>query len=152
MKIKSTIISLLLFAGLFFLPGYVMANQNDLPISDTILIHQYNEQAFHFYYYSNLDSCKYYALLAFKLSDNLLQTPVIKNNEALLNRCKILKARSLTNYARAIENKLVQAAEDTLKAAIELVKETGNKREEAAIYSALGTIHDFNAENDLSIE
>jgi len=57
MKIKSAIVLLFLFAGLFYLPGFVKANQNDLHISDTILIDQYNEQAYHYYYYSNLDSC-----------------------------------------------------------------------------------------------
>ncbi len=152
MKIRSTIISIFLFAGLFSLSGLIKANQNDLRISDTILIHQYNEQAYKYYYYSNPDSCKYYAVLALKLSDNLLLTPAIKNNEAILSRCKILKARSMINYARAIENIRVLAAQDTLKAALELVNETGNKHEEAAIYSALGTIYDFRSQSDRSIE
>jgi two-component system, NtrC family, sensor kinase len=76
----------------------------------------------------------------------------VKNNEALLNRCKNLKAISLTNFARGIENKNITAARDTLTKALDLVKETGNKREEAAIYTAFGTMYDFNGQSELAIQ
>ncbi|MBN2173871.1 MAG: tetratricopeptide repeat protein [Bacteroidales bacterium] len=152
MKLKESIISITLLAGIFLFVGLLAAAQNDVQISDTSRIYQLNDQAYQYYYYSNLDSCKFFALQALQWSDKLLGLETVKNNEALLKRCKNLKAISLTNFARGIENKNITAARDTLTKALELVKETGNKREEAAIYTAFGTMYDFNGQSELAIQ
>ena len=152
MKLKGSIISITLFAGIFLFGSLLAAAQNGVQISDTSRIHQLNEQAYHYYYYSNLDSCKFFALQALQWSDKLLGLEIVKNNDALLNLCKNLKAISLTNFARGIENKNITAARDTLSKALDLVKETGNKREEAAIYTAFGTMYDFNGQSELAIK
>jgi signal transduction histidine kinase len=152
MKLKESIISNTLFAGIFLFGSLLAAAQDDAQISDTSRIQQLNEQAYHYYYYSNLDSCKYFAILALQWSDKLLGLETVKNNEALLDRCKNLKAISLTNFARGIENKNIVAARDTLTKALDLLRETGNKREEAAIYTAFGTMYDFNGQSELAIQ
>ncbi|MEZ5196792.1 MAG: tetratricopeptide repeat protein [Bacteroidales bacterium] len=151
MKLRRSIISILLFTGIFPFTGFIAVGQR-AQISDTKRIHQLNDQAYHYYYFSNLDSCKFFALQALRWSDKLLGLDSVKNNSALLKRCKNLKAISLTNFARGIENKNITAARDTLTKALDLVKETGNKIEEASIYTAFGTMYDFNGQSELAIQ
>lgn len=152
MKLKVLIISIFLFTGIFLFGGLFAAAQKDVQLSDTNRAHQLNKQAYEYYYLSNLDSCYYFAHKALNLTDSLLQLEAVKSNPQYLNRCRILKARSLTNIGRSFSNKDIEKAKDTLLAAIEIVKKTGNESEEANIYATIGNILSFNSRYKVALE
>ena len=152
MKVKRFIIWLFIITGLMIRQEDVFAEPPDASSSDTNAIHYFNEQAHEYYYLSNLDSCYYFALKALSLTDSLLQLESVKNNPHYLNRCRILKARSLTNIGRSLGNKDIDKAKDTLMAAIEIVKKTGNESEEVNIYATIGNILSFNSRYKVALE
>ncbi len=88
------------------------------------------------------DSCLANSSLALQLSDNLITSINGSKNLKYLNRCKILKAISLKNIARSIRYTDTERALDTLQTALLLVQESGDKNEEAAVYSLMGLIHE----------
>ncbi len=152
MRLKKVFISSVFIAGIIGWQGNIVVAQSVLVPGDTSRIRHLNDRAYNSYYYADLDSCKYYASLALQLTDSLLASEAVKIDKAILNKCKVLKAISLTNFARGIENKNINAALDTLQTAFDLILETNDKLEEAKIYSAIGTIYDFNGQYNLAIE
>ncbi|MBN1340528.1 MAG: tetratricopeptide repeat protein [Bacteroidales bacterium] len=139
-----------MLAGMFFRQEGLFARPANTFTSDTSKINILNDLAWEQFYNSNLDSCLYFATLALTLSDSLLKSEPVKFNKHYLNRCRILKARSLTNIGRAIVTNDIETAQDTLQAALQIIMETGNKYEEASIYGTIGNIYDFNGRHQLA--
>ncbi|MEZ5083253.1 MAG: tetratricopeptide repeat protein [Bacteroidales bacterium] len=149
---KQHLIWLILFAGFMFRQTDLVAEPANSFSIDTNTIHALNDQAYEYYYVSNLDSCYYYALKALNLTDSLLQLESVKSNPQYLNRCRILKARSLTNIGRSFSNKDLERAKDTLLSALEIVGKTGNEQEEVNIYATIGNILSFNSRYKAALE
>jgi signal transduction histidine kinase/Flp pilus assembly protein TadD len=149
---KPFIIFIFVLAGIFFRQEGLIAGFPDTITSDTCKINLLNDLAYEQFYNSNLDSCLYFATRALTISDSLLKSEQEKSNKQYLNRCRILKARSLTNIGRAIVNRNLEMALDTMQVALRIIRETGNKYEEASIYTAIGNIYDFNGRHQLARE
>lgn len=91
------------------------------------------------------DSSMVYSSQAIEISDSLLRLSTVKNNSIYQTRCKMLKAKAMANFSNGLIYNKPNDALDTLKSALKLSKETGNKSLEAAIYADIG-----NAYNSLS--
>lgn len=91
------------------------------------------------------DSSMVYSSQAIEISDSLLRLSTVKNNSIYQTRCKMLKAKAMANFSNGLIYNKPNDALDTLKSALKLAKETGNKSLEAAIYADIG-----NAYNSLS--
>lgn len=93
------IVVFVLMAATVFLPK-VRAGNMDVPgLSDTVSIISLNAMAKKLLEKENFDSSLIYSTRAVNLADSLLRLTTVKSNQTLLNRCKILKAESLTNVA-----------------------------------------------------
>jgi len=161
MKIRFIIILSVLFSGSFTLKGQTMTDSqviNSLQKKitstayDTSRIRLLNMLAFKYYKESKFDSCQYYASQALKLSDSLLDTEQVKNSPEYLNHTKILKVHAISKIALGFQDSNTYKKVDTLQFALKLVKETGNKDEEAAIYGTLGDVYVFRNQLQLSIK
>lgn len=91
------------------------------------------------------DSSMVYSSQAIEISDSLLRLSTVKNNSIYQTRCKMLKAKAMANFSNGLIYNKPNDALDTLKSALKLAKETGNKSLEAVIYADFG-----NAYNSLS--
>lgn len=91
------------------------------------------------------DSSMVYSSQAIEISDSLLRLSAVKSNSLYQTRCKMLKAKAMANFSNGLIYNKPNDALDTLKSALKLAKETGNKSLEAAIYADIG-----NAYNSLS--
>ncbi len=91
------------------------------------------------------DSSMVYSSQAIEISDSLLRLSTVKNNSIYQTRCKMLKAKAMANFSNGLIYNKPNDALDTLKSALKLAKETGNKSLEAVIYADIG-----NAYNSLS--
>lgn len=91
------------------------------------------------------DSSMVYSSQAIEISDSLLRLSTVKSNSLYQARCKMLKAKAMANFSNGLIYNKPNDALDTLKSALKLAKETGNKSLEAAIYADIG-----NAYNSLS--
>lgn len=91
------------------------------------------------------DSSMVYSSQAIEISDSLLRLSTVKNNSIYQTRCKMLKAKAMANFSNGLIYNKPNDALDTLKSALKLSKETGNKSLEAVIYADIG-----NAYNSLS--
>lgn len=91
------------------------------------------------------DSSMVYSSQAIEISDSLLRLSTVKNNSLYQTRCKMLKTKAMANFSNGLIYNKPNDALDTLKSALKLAKETGNKSLEAAIYADIG-----NAYNSLS--
>lgn len=132
------IVVFVLMAATVFLPK-VRAGNMDVPgLSDTVSIISLNAMAKKLLEKENFDSSLIYSTRAVNLADSLLRLTTVKSNQTLLNRCKILKAESLTNVAVGLILSKPNFALDTLQSALKLAKETGDKNMEALINAAFG--------------
>lgn len=91
------------------------------------------------------DSSMVYSSQAIEISDSLLRLSAVKSNSLYQTRCKMLKAKAMANFSNGLIYNKPNDALDTLKSALKLAKETGNKSLEAVIYADIG-----NAYNSLS--
>lgn len=91
------------------------------------------------------DSSMIYSSQAIEISDSLLRLSTVKSNSLYQTRCKMLKAKAMANFSNGLIYNKPNDALDSLKSALKLAKETGNKSLEAAIYADIG-----NAYNSLS--
>lgn len=91
------------------------------------------------------DSSMVYSSQAIEISDSLLRLSTVKNNSLYQTRCKMLKTKAMANFSNGLIYNKPNDALDTLKSALKLAKETGNKSLEAVIYADIG-----NAYNSLS--
>jgi signal transduction histidine kinase len=91
------------------------------------------------------DSSMVYSSQAIEISDSLLRLSTVKSNSIYQTRCKMLKAKAMANFSNGLIYNKPNDALDTLKSALKLAKETGNKSLEAVIYADIG-----NAYNSLS--
>jgi two-component system, NtrC family, sensor kinase len=111
---------------------------------DTTLILLLNKQAYEFYTQNLFDSCLASASLALQFSGKLIENNTGTKDLNFLNRCKSLKAMSLKNIARGMQNTDSKRAIDTLQAALQLMIETGDKEGQASVISAIGYVYDIN--------
>lgn len=91
------------------------------------------------------DSSMVYSSQAIEISDSLLRLSAVKSNSLYQTRCKMLKTKAMANFSNGLIYNKPNDALDTLKSALKLAKETGNKSLEAVIYADIG-----NAYNSLS--
>ncbi|MDA3906570.1 MAG: tetratricopeptide repeat protein [Bacteroidales bacterium] len=148
MKLRLNIILVLLSIGIFASNVHAKSSMMQKSIDDTTRIGLLNALAFEFYKQSEFDSCLHYSLKALSLSENLLSSKQAINNAEFLKQSKILKAKSLANIAMGTLKSNSNVALDTLRAALLLMKETGNKEGQADIYSAIAAVYDFNFKNE----
>lgn len=118
---------------------------NHSVLHDTARIAYLNKQAEMLLKNNYYDSSMVYSSQAIEISDSLLRLSTVKNNSLYQTRCKMLKAKAMANFSNGLIYNKPNDALDTLKSALKLAKETGNKSLEAAIYADIG-----NAYNSLS--
>lgn len=118
---------------------------NHSVLHDTARIAYLNKQAEMLLKNNYYDSSMVYSSQAIEISDSLLRLSTVKNNSIYQTRCKMLKAKAMANFSNGLIYNKPNDALDTLKSALKLAKETGNKSLEAAIYADIG-----NAYNSLS--
>lgn len=118
---------------------------NHSVLHDTARIAYLNKQAEMLLKNNYYDSSMVYSSQAIEISDSLLRLSAVKSNSLYQTRCKMLKAKAMANFSNGLIYNKPNDALDTLKSALKLAKETGNKSLEAAIYADIG-----NAYNSLS--
>lgn len=118
---------------------------NHSVLHDTARIAYLNKQAEMLLKNNYYDSSMVYSSQAIEISDSLLRLSAVKSNSLYQTRCKMLKAKAMANFSNGLIYNKPNDALDTLKSALKLAKETGNKSLEAVIYADIG-----NAYNSLS--
>ncbi len=118
---------------------------NHSVLHDTARIAYLNKQAEMLLKNNYYDSSMVYSSQAIEISDSLLRLSAVKSNSLYQTRCKMLKTKAMANFSNGLIYNKPNDALDTLKSALKLAKETGNKSLEAAIYADIG-----NAYNSLS--
>jgi len=147
MKAGLFIALLIITAGFPFLQGYP---QNTRPMGnndDTTRINKLNSLAGNFLKQSQYDSCLKYASQAMAIAESLLRSKSVINNPTYLKQCKYFKIKSLIFIAECVSFSNPLKATDTLQSALKLVKETGNKNQEAEIYAGIGEIYTMLAQD-----
>jgi len=161
MKIGYIIILSVLFSGSIVLRGQSILGSADFETlrnnvfntpDDTSRIRLMNSLAYAYYNESKFDSCRLFGSLALDLSDSLLDTELVKNDREYENQIKILKVHAISKIALSYQDSNTYKKVDTLLYALKLVKETGNKNEEAFIYSTLGDVYSFRNQHQLCID
>ncbi|MCD6661741.1 MAG: tetratricopeptide repeat protein [Lentimicrobium sp.] len=118
---------------------------NHSVLHDTARIAYLNKQAEMLLKNNYYDSSMVYSSQAIEISDSLLRLSAVKSNSLYQTRCKMLKTKAMANFSNGLIYNKPNDALDTLKSALKLAKETGNKSLEAVIYADIG-----NAYNSLS--
>jgi signal transduction histidine kinase/Tfp pilus assembly protein PilF len=149
---KQGTLIILLMAGAILLPSAHSFSQDGFNPDDTTLIHRSIKLANTYDFNFTYDSSMYYATQALQLSGRLLQLEMVKSDQDLLNKIRILKIRSYVVFAMAVRRQNLQAAEDSLMAAHRLCRETGNIKEEAAILGGLGKTYEHKGQNDRALQ
>lgn len=121
-------------------------------VDDTAKVRLLNTLAMAYYHESKFDSCQLIASMALNISDSLLHTEEVKSKPDFQTAITILKVHSISRYALGYQESDTYRKVDTLLYALNLVKETGNKDEEAAIYGTLGDVYSFRNQLQLAIE
>ncbi len=135
---KGIVIFLLITATGFLSEAYAGNGSNSAVLSDTARIGSLNKLAEKLLKNDHYDSSLIYATQAMRISESLLKLNTVQHNPVYLNKCKILKAKSMANFANGLIFKNPESALDTLQSALKLAKETGNKFLEAGIYADIG--------------
>jgi len=149
MMIKTIILFL---AGNIFQLSAQSTGEKDINLTDTSLVYHSVELAYTHNNNFDYDSSKYYAAQALQLSGRLLQSESVKFDQLLLKRIRNLKIQSYIVFALAFRDQNIQAAEDSLLAALRLCGKTGNKKEEAAIFGGLGRIYEHKGQHDKAMQ
>jgi signal transduction histidine kinase len=87
------------------------------------------------------DSAQKYATLALHLADKLSVNETAKRNAVYVLQCKKLKATAVQNLGNALSYKDPNKCIDTLKYALQLWMNLGDKKERAGIYADIGGIY-----------
>ncbi|MBK6966095.1 MAG: tetratricopeptide repeat protein [Bacteroidales bacterium] len=141
MKTVLYIASLFIIAGFPFLQGYPQNSRSMGNSDDTTRINKLNSVAGKFLKQSQYDSCLMLASQALAIAESLISSRTVINNPAYLKECKYHKIKSLIIIAECVSFSDPVKARDTLQTALKLVKETGNRNQEAAIYAGIGEIY-----------
>lgn len=145
------IVLLILTAGFPGLQGYAQNSRFADNKDDTTRINKLNSLAGNFLKQNQYDSCLKYASQALTITENLIRSKSVINNPAYLNQSKYHKIKSLIFVAECVSVNNPLKATDTLLSALKLVKETGNKNQEAEIYAGIGEIYTMLAQDQPSL-
>jgi len=147
MKARLFIALLIITAGFPFLQGYPQDIRTMGNNDDTTRINKLNSLAGNFLKQNQYDSCLKYASQALTITESLIISKSVINNPAYLKQCKYHKIKSLIFVAECVSFDNPLKATDTLHLALKLVKETGNKNQEAEIYAGIGEIYTMLAQD-----
>ncbi len=147
MIIKPASRIILLLTGIVFQLSAQGNVQKDINLTDTTLVRRSIELVYTYDENYDSDSSKYYAAQAIQLSGRLLQSAMIKSRSEFLNKIITLKIQSYVAFATAFRVDKLQAAEDSLMAALLICGETGNTKEKGAIFDGLGKIYELKGQN-----
>ena len=119
---------------------------------DTAQIKALNKLAELYYYNEQLDSCTKYATQSWNLASNLLQNEQVKSNQSYHQKCMVLLALATRLTGLALEAENTSAALDSMKSALDIIIETGDKDGIATIHQSLGWLYEYRSQNDLAFE
>ena len=119
-------------------------------LADTSRIRQSIELSQQLYETFEKESSLAHASQALTLSKHLFHTQLAESNEQTLRIVKPLITKSYVMYARALREFDLQAAENSLMAGLELLKETDTS-EIAAFYSELGSTYESMGQEDKAL-
>lgn len=95
------------------------------------------------------DSCKKYASLAIPLTNKF---PTTNKNSSIATQHKMIRAKAIENLGSVLSYENTTLGLDTLKAALRLWQETGNKPGIAMAYFTLGQGYGYKGDNLQAIE